>query len=133
MKLYRLRLRRLVDRVASPEQCGPKPLHSTTEQAANLINSLHEHELAGQEPFVVSLDVTNAFPSRIHEVVFSILSRAGVPPNYVAGFRKVYAHTDTYTDIQREHIYFKPTQGIKEGCPCSPLLFLGCAKLPRKW
>ena len=38
-------------------------------------------------------------------------------------FRTIYAHTDTYTDIQGEQIYFKPTRGVKEGCPCSPPLF----------
>ena len=38
-------------------------------------------------------------------------------------FRTIYAHTDTYTDIQGERIYFKPTRGVKEGCPCSLLLF----------
>ena len=98
MKLYRLRLQRLVDRVAGPEQHESKPLHTVTEQAANLVNPLHEHEMEGREPFVVLLDV----PSTIHEVIFSIPNHAGFPPNYVAAFRKVYAHTDAYTDIQGE-------------------------------
>ena len=69
------------------------------------------------------LDVAKAFPSTIHEVIFSILNHAGLPPNYVTAFRMIHAHTDTYTDIQRERIYFKPTRGVKEGCSCSPLLF----------
>ena len=56
-------------------------------------------------------------------VIFSILNHTQVPPNYVAAFRKVYAHTDTYTDMQGERISFKPLRGIKEGCACSPLLF----------
>ena len=71
MKLYRPRLQRLVDRVASAEQYGSRPLHTTTEQAANSGNSLHEHEMEGREPFVVLLDVTKAVPSTIHEVIFS--------------------------------------------------------------
>ena len=51
------------------------------------------------------------------------MNHAGLPPNYVNAFRTIYAHTDTYTDIQGEQIYFKPTRGVTEGCPCSPLLF----------
>ena len=77
MKLYRPRLRRLVDRVASPEQYGTRPLHTATEQAANLVNSLHEHEMEGQEPFVFFLYVAKAFPSTILEVIFSKLNHAG--------------------------------------------------------
>ena len=123
MKVYGPRLQRLVDRVASPGQYGSRPLHTATEQAANLVNSLHEHEMEGREPFAVLLDVAKALPSTIHEVIFSILNHAGFPPNYVSAFRTIYAHTDTYTDIQGERIYFKPTRGVKEGCPCSPLLF----------
>ena len=79
--------------------------------------------MEGREPFVVLLDVAKAFPSTIHEGIFPILTHAGFPPNYVAAFRKVYAHADMFTDIQREWIYFKPTHGVKEGCACSPLLF----------
>ena len=48
MKLYRPRLHCLVDRVPSPEQYGPWPLHTATEQAANLGDSLHEHEMEGR-------------------------------------------------------------------------------------
>ena len=76
-----------------------------------------------RKPFVVLLDVAKAFPSTIHEVIFSILTHAGLLPNYVTAFRTIYAHTYTYTDIQEERIYFKYTRGVKERCPCSPLLF----------
>ena len=75
------------------------------------------------EPFVVLLDVAKAFPSTIHEVIFWILNHAALPPNYVAPFCTMYAHTKSYTDIQEEQIYFKPTRPVKEGCPCSPRLF----------
>ena len=75
------------------------------------------------EPFVVLLDVAKAFPCTIHDVIFSILTHAGFPPNYVATLRTVYTHADTYTDIQGERIYFKPTCGVKEGYRCSPPLF----------
>ena len=57
IKLYTPRLQRLVDWVASPEQYGSRPLHTATEQAANLVNSLHEHQMEGREPFVVLWDV----------------------------------------------------------------------------
>ena len=111
--------------VATEVGHGSRPLHTATEQATNLVNSLHEHEMEGREPFVVLLDVAKAFPSTIHEVIFSILNHAGLPPNYVTAFRTIYARADTYTDIQGERIYFKPTRGVKGGCSCS-LLYMSC-------
>ena len=123
MKLYRTRLQRLVYRVASPEQYGSRPLHTVTEQAANLVNPLHQHEMEGRHPFVFLLDVAKAFPSTIHEVIFSIVNHAGLPPNYVTAFRTIYAHIDTHTDIEGERMYFTSMRGVKEGCPCSPHLF----------
>ena len=62
-----------------------KPKHTATEQATNLVNSLHKHEMEGREPFVVLLDV----PKAIHEVIFPSLIHNGFPPNYVAVFCEV--------------------------------------------
>ena len=76
--------------------------------------------MEGQEPFGVLADVPNSFPSTIHEVIFSILNHAGLPPNCLAAFRTIYAHT-TYTHVQGKRIYFKPIRGVEEGCPSSPL------------
>ena len=79
--------------------------------------------MEGRHPFVILLGVAKALPSTIHEVIFSILNHARLPLNNVAAFCTIHADTDTYTDIQGERIYFKPTRGVKEGCPCSPLSF----------
>ena len=114
MKLYRPHLQRLVDQVASPKQYGSRPLHTATEQAATLVNSLYEHEKEGQAPFVVLLHVAKGFPSTIDEVIFSILNHVGLPPKYVATFCKIYAHTNTKADIQGVHVYFKPMRGDKK-------------------
>ena len=37
-----------------------------------------------------------------------------------------------WTRGQGERIYFKPIRGVKEGCPCSPLLFAIVCDLPIK-
>ena len=75
------------------------------------------------KPYVVLPDVATAFPSTLHAAIFGILTHGGYPDNYVAAIKQVYQHTDTYYDIKGQHIHYKPTRGVKEGCPCSPLLF----------
>ena len=46
--------------------------------------------------------------------------------------RGVYQHTDTYCDIKGQCIHYKLTRGVKEGCPCSPLVFSIVYELPLK-
>ena len=72
---------------------------------------------------MVLLDVAKAFPSTLHAAIVEILTHARYPDNYVGAILQVYRHTDTYCDIKGQHIHYKPTRGVKEGCPCSPLLF----------
>ena len=69
------------------------------------------------------LDVAKAFPSTLHTAIFEILTHSCYSYNYVAAIKQVYRHTDTCCDIKGQHIHYKPTRGVKEGCPCSPLLF----------
>ena len=118
-----MRLPELVDRVASQEQYGSRPQHTASEQAANLVNALHAVEKDGHEPYVVLLDVAKAFPSTLHAAIFELVHHARYPANYVAAIKNVYQHTDTYCDVKGPRIHYKPTRGVKEGCPCSPLLF----------
>ena len=123
MKLYRVRLQRLVDHIASPEQYGSQSQHTASEHAANLVNTLHDEEKEGQGAYVVLLDVAKAFPSTLHAAILEILMHARYPDNYVAAIKRVYQHTDTYCDIKGQRIHYKPTRGVKEVCPCSPPLF----------
>ena len=95
MKLYRVRLQQLVDRVTSPEQYGSRPQHTASEQAANIVNALHEAEKEGHEPYVVLLDVAKAFPSTLHVAIFELLTHARYPANCVATIKKLYQHTNT--------------------------------------
>ena len=80
-------------------------------------------EKEGHEPYVMLLDVAKACPSTLHAAIFEVMKHARYAVNYVAAIKKVYQHTDTYCDAKGQRIHYKPTGGVKEGCPCSPLLF----------
>ena len=67
-----------------------------------------------RELFIILLDVAKGFTSTIHEVTSSLLNHAWLPPNYVAAFRTIYVHTDSYMDIQEEQIDFKPRRASKK-------------------
>ena len=103
-----------------------------SQQAANLANALHAVEKDGHEPSVILLDVAKVFPSPLDGAIFELVQHAGYPANYVAAMKKVYQHNDTYYDVKGQHIHYKPTRGVKEGCPCSPLLLSMTYELPLK-
>ena len=63
------------------------------------------------------------FPSTRHAAIPQLLKQDRYPSTYVAAIKKVYHHTDTCCDVKGQHIPYKPTGGVKEGCPSSPLLF----------
>ena len=109
MTLCRVRLQRLVDHIASPEQYGSVPQHTASEQAANVVNALHKVERGGHEPYVVLLDVAKAFPSTMHAAIFKLLTHARYPENYVVAIKKVYLHPNTYCDIKGPDIHHKPS------------------------
>ena len=73
-----------------------------------------------------------AFPSTLHAAIVELFRPARYPKNYVAAIKKVYQHTDAYCDLKGQHIHYKPTRGVKEGCACSPLLFSIVYELPLK-
>ena len=74
-------------------------------------------EKDGHEPYVVLLHVSKAFPSTWRAAILEVLQHARYPANYVVAIKKVYQHTDTYYDVKGQHTHYKPTRGVKEGCP----------------
>ena len=105
-------------------------MNTATEQAASLVNSRHQHKMEGRELFAVLLDVIKAFPSTIHELIFSMFTHASLPPNHVAAFRKVNAHANTYMHIQGNGYISSPREASNKDAPaphfCS-LLYMSCS------
>ena len=75
--------------------------------------------------FLVFLDYSLAFDSVDRESLFIILRKAGVPNIIVEGLVNLYGKHKfcvTIGDIKGE--VSTPGNGLKQGCPCSPTLFL---------
>ncbi|GFT29283.1 transposon TX1 uncharacterized 149 kDa protein [Nephila pilipes] len=74
--------------------------------------------------FLIWLDISNAFGSIPHEVLFRALSNHGIDPDFVDIIRDIY--NNSFTQILSNEGPTEPIPllcGVKQGCPLSGLLF----------
>ena len=90
----------------------------------SILNFLKDDaKLTSRELCAVWIDITNAFGSVCHELLFEILARFGLPSSFIEILRAVYSNSQLlYFDGYNES-KIKETIGLKQGCPISPILF----------
>ena len=73
---------------------------------------------------IVWIDLKNAFGSVPHDTMWNMMARLGVPADFHAICRDIYHNAvHTIRSIAGNTPLILLNQGIKQGCPLSPLLF----------
>ena len=67
---------------------------------------------------------TKAFSSVPRTMIIDIIREAGAPEPIVRILTKIYNHAPAVLHIHGRNLPIHPKQGMKEGCPLSPTLFL---------
>ena len=100
-------------------QHGALQGRNTTTLATKLLNDLHT-----QEGYIALLDVAKAFPSVPRSMLTNIAKEAGAPESIIRMLGEIYQHTPAVLSLHGRDLPIRPTRGMKEGCPLSPILFL---------
>ena len=89
-----------------------------------LIHHVKRHEY---KAVLVTIDLTNAFGSVPHQLMFDTLARKGFPSAFLETIEDIYTDNFTRIDVNGASSNQIPTKrGVLQGCPLSPLLFNSC-------
>eukprot|EP00918_Siedleckia_nematoides_P044134 GHVU01096461.1.p1 GENE.GHVU01096461.1~~GHVU01096461.1.p1 ORF type:complete len:265 (-),score=19.50 GHVU01096461.1:260-1054(-) len=106
-------------------------------QSAILEECRHKHpnpgtkQPQGREPiqdlFQIFYDLRNAFPSILHHYLHTALKHMGFSLHFRQVVASLLAPSMTYIRLPSEnYASMMPLNGVKQGCPLSPLLFICC-------
>ena len=123
--LLHARLKAAIDDRISPVQFGFRAGRSTSTPLFVLRRLLELHERHQESFFALFLDWSQAFDSVSHNALCNALSRFGIPPQFAEPILSIY-HDCHFKVKDAGHLSRSKhfAQGIRQGCPLSPYLFV---------
>ena len=105
------------------EQCGFRPARSTVDMLF-VVRRLQELARARKIPlYMCFIDLLKAYDSVDRELLWLVLARFGVPEKMLSVIRQFHEGMRVRTDDGERSEWFDVTQGLRQGCVLSPLLF----------
>jgi hypothetical protein len=107
------------------EQCGFRPARSTIDMLF-VVRRLQELGRERKIPlYMCFIDLQKAYDSVDRELLWEVLTRFGVPANMLAVIRQFHdgMRARVRMDDGEHSEWFDVTQGLRQGCVLSPLLF----------
>ena len=107
------------------EQCGFRPERSTVDMLF-VVRRLQELARRRIIPlYMCFVDLQKAYDSADRELLWKVLARAGVPEEMIAVIRQFHDGMQAQVRMDDGELsdWFEVTQGLRQGCVLSPLLF----------
>ena len=107
------------------EQCGFQPKRSTVDMPF-VVRRLQGLARRRRIPlYMCFVDLQKAYDSVDRELLWKVLARAGVPEEMIAAIRQFHDGMQAQVRMDDGELsdWFEVTQGLRQGCVLSPLLF----------
>ena len=108
----------------SPNQKGFLPIDGCLEHTYTIQSTLQHARRKRKNITIIWMDLRDAFGSVPHSTLFEMLDRAGLATPTLNIIKDIY--TDSSTRVKTNEgltASVNITQGVKQGCPLSPILF----------
>ena len=119
------RLLRVIHHVVAPDQTCGVPHRFIGENVALLRDVVHLAAESDLSVAILSLDQEKAFDHVDWPFLLSTLEKMGFGPTFIRWVKLLYSDVRSSILINGyTSRYFKPSRGVRQGCPLSPLLYV---------
>ncbi|KAI5631681.1 reverse transcriptase (RNA-dependent DNA polymerase) domain-containing protein [Phthorimaea operculella] len=123
IKIIQNRVRPISESFLGPDQFGFRKGKGTREAILALRSVVDRRLDLGLETYVAFIDLEKAFDKVNWEAMMKILRDIGIDYRDRKIIYELYKHQETVIEIGQEKGQARIRQGVRQGCPLSPLIF----------
>ena len=126
LKIVNYRLTQEIEEldIISVYQAGFRVNEEGIQHVATLLEVVKRREFSNKDTFICFIDFEKAYDNVDHGILFRKLKKIGISKYLVNVVKNLYKETRMKVkigDLRSEG--FKYMKGVRQGCPCSPMLF----------
>lgn len=119
------RLKRGLEDIIDEEQSGFMHGRNIHNNIRLILDMIDYNYLIPDESFILFIDYYKAFDTVEHSFLFKVIEFLGFGPNFLNAVTTLYNGCNSSIKLQHGTTQrFQLHRGLKQGCPCSPFLFL---------
>jgi len=124
LNVWTQRITMHLDPQLAEEQGGFRAHRSTVDQIFTFNEALLRRRRAGKTTYCFFIDFRKAFDTVWHDGLWRRLWESGIRGKASRILRSLYSKLECSVLVDGEHTRFVPSmQGVRQGCPLSPILF----------
>jgi len=117
------KLGKIAHKIIYPNQAGFIPGRNIHDHTRLTRSMVHYCETYKKNSYILSLDQEKAYDKIVHDYLWRVLEKYGLPPKFIQKIQRLYKSTRTIVSVNKVLPQaIKIGRGVRQGCPMSCLL-----------